>query len=123
MSPRRIQKDAEMFLQSRSLLLAAALMAGSMTVAIAQNNPAANLGSNNSATASPGTADSKSMSGMNTADAGSKPNPAGNYSGSAMSTKPGSTGKTVVPGSTSTQASNSKATTDQRQGPQTTGGK
>jgi hypothetical protein len=112
-----------MFLQPRSLLLAAALMAGSMTVAIAQSNPAGNLGSNNSATASPGTADSKSMSGMNTADAGSPHNPAGNYSGSGINSAPGATGKTVVPGSTSTQASNSKATTDQRQGPQTSGGK
>jgi len=98
------------------------MMAGSMTVAMAQhNNPAGNQGSNNSITASPGTADSRSESGMNTSDAGPSRTALGNYSGS--STSAGSTGRTIVPGNNSSQASNSSATTQQRQGPQTTGGK
>jgi hypothetical protein len=101
-----------------SALLAAALLAASLGTAMAQqNNPTGNLGSNQSITASPGTADSKAASGMNTADSGSRnPNPS-NYSGSSMSsTAPGATGKTIVPGSTSSQASASSGTAEQKTG-------
>jgi len=103
-----------MFLKSRSILLAAALLAAPLASAIAQqNNPAGNMGSNSSVTATPSTADTSSR-GM----------AASNYSGSAMnSTTPGSTGHTVVPGSTSSQASTSNATNEQKMGSQTTGGK
>jgi hypothetical protein len=104
-----------MFSQSRLLLLATGLMAASMATAVAQSNPAGNLGSNNSVTASPGTADSPAVSGMNTGDAGSRGTATSNYSGSAMNgSAPGATGQTVVPGTTSSQAS-SAAGTDQQQ--------
>jgi hypothetical protein len=113
-----------MFLKSRSFLLAASLMAAPMATAVAQQNPAGNLGSNNSATASPGTADSKSGSGMSTGDVGSHRTTTSNYGGSAMNpTTPGATGQTVVPGSTSSQASSAAGTVQQQQGGQTTGGK
>jgi hypothetical protein len=81
---------------SRSLLLSAALMAAPLAGAIAQqNNPAGNYGSNRSATAAPGTADSKPMSGMNTGDAGpGDANSAAARSGSGMT--PGNAGRTLV---------------------------
>jgi len=107
-----------MLMYSRSLLLAATLMAVPVAAAMAQsNNPAGNMGSNNSATASPGTADSKSAAGMNTGDTGPNRTAAGNYAGSAMnSTTPGATGQTVVPGSTSSQANASAGTAEQQMG-------
>jgi hypothetical protein len=107
-----------MFSKSRSLLLATVLMAVPMTAAVAQqNNPTGNMGSNRSVTASPGTADSKAASGLNTGDVGSHNTGASNYGGSAMnSTTPGATGRTVVPGSTSSQAGASTATMGQKSG-------
>jgi hypothetical protein len=111
-----------MFSQSRLLLLAASLMIASVATAMAQSNPAGNLGSNNSVTASPGTADSAAASGMSTGDVGSHGTTTSNYGGSAMnSTAPGATGQTVVPGTTSSQAS-SAAGTDQQQTGSTAGG-
>jgi hypothetical protein len=119
-----VRKDVDMLLNTRSLLLAAGLLAASGATAMAQhNNPAGNQGSNSSVTATPGTADNKSMSGMNTGDVGSR-SAAGNYSSSAMNTTtPGATGRTVVPGSTSSQAGASSGTQEQKTGSQTTGGK
>jgi hypothetical protein len=102
------------------VLLATTLMAAPLATALAQpNNPTGNMGSNNSVTASPGTADSKAVSGMNTGDAGSHSTATGNYSGSAANpTNPGATGRTVVPGSTSSQASSSAGTVEQKTGTQ-----
>ena len=114
-----------MFSKSRSLLLAAALMATPLATALAQqNNPAGNMGSNNSVTASSGTADSKAASGMHTGDVGSHAAVNGNYGGSAMNgTTPGATGRTVVPGSNSSPSSVAAATSEQKTGAQTSGGK
>jgi hypothetical protein len=114
-----------MFLKSSSLLLAAALMAAPMTVAMAQqNNPAGNLGSNRSVTASPGTADSKAASGMNTGDSTANTTGTGNYGSSAMNkTAPGATGQTVVPGTTSSQANSATGTREQKSGAMTGDGK
>lgn len=113
-SPRRVRKDVEMF--SKSILLAATLMAVPLATAMAQqNNPAGNQGSNRSVTASPGTADSKAASGMSTGDVNSRTTGTSNYSGSSMSNNaPGATGKTVVPGSTSSQANSAAGTMDQK---------
>jgi hypothetical protein len=107
-----------MFSRSHTLLLAAALMAAPMATAMAQqNNPTGNMGSNRSVTASPGTADSKAASGMTTGDVGSKATGGSNYGGSAMnSTTPGATGRTVVPGTTSSQANSARGTAEQKSG-------
>jgi hypothetical protein len=88
------------------VLLSAVLFAAPLTGAMAQDsNPTGNYGSNRSMTASPRTADNKTQSGMNTGDAhagGSM----GSYSGSASNPRtPGGTGRSVVPGSNSSQAS------------------
>jgi hypothetical protein len=98
-----------------------------MTAAMAQqNNPTGNMGSNNSVTATPTTGGSpppgvSTPPGMSTTDTGVR-GTAGNYSGSAMSsTTPGATGHTVVPGSTSSQASSAAGTVEQKTGA-TTGG-
>ena len=115
-----------MISKSCSLLLAAGLMVAPMATALAQsNNPAGNLGSNNSASATPGTTDdSKSTPGMNTGDAGSHSTVSGNYSGSAINpTTPGATGRTVVPGDSSSQASASSGTMQERTGSTTAGNK
>jgi hypothetical protein len=88
------------------------------------NNPTGNQGSNSSVTASPGTADNGAVSGMHTGDAGATRTTTSNYGGSAMNpTAPGATGQTVVPGSTSSQASSSAGTSEQQKGAQTAGGK
>jgi hypothetical protein len=123
--PAASSKDQAMASIPRSLLLAASLMAAPMTNAIAQqNNPAGNMGSNNSVTASPGTADTTAASGMSTADVGSRSTTTSNYAGSEMnSTTPGSTGRTVVPGSASSQASSSSGTNEQKTGTTSGGGK
>ena len=122
---RPVRKDTVMFLRSRSLLLTAALLAAPVTTVLAQqNNPMGNMGSNNSVTATPGTADNKASSGMNTADTGARGAPVGNYTGSSMNpTTPGATGKAVVPGSTSSQVGSSAGTVEQKAGPQASGGK
>jgi hypothetical protein len=93
--------------KSRLILLAASLIALPFGIAVAQqNNPAGNMGSNNSATASPGTADRNP--GMNK---GPSPRPAARNTNT-----PGGTGRTVVPGSTSSQAGSAPATTDSKTG-------
>lgn len=105
-----------MLIRYASMAFAAALIAA--PVAMAQsNNPTGNLGSNRSATASPGTADSTSSTGMHTGDSRGG---VSNYGGSSTSMgmtsgTPGSTGHTVVPGNNSTVASDHSATTQQRQ--------
>ena len=109
--------------KSRSLLLAAALMAAPLATAMAQqNNPSGNLGSNHSATASPGTADNKGAPGVSTADMGSRGTTTSNYAPSMNNTSPGATGHKVVPGSTSSQAGSSSGTVEQKAGSQNTGG-
>jgi hypothetical protein len=101
--------------KSRSILLATGLMAFYSAAAIAQsNNPAGNMGSNNSATASPGTADSKPARGMNTGDAGSAPVARSNAA--TNSNAPGGTGTTVVPGSNSSQAGSAAGTAEMKTG-------
>jgi hypothetical protein len=113
-----------MFQKSYPILLAATLVVAPLTAAVAQsNNPPANMGSNRSSTAAPGTADNKAMSGMHTGDTNAPHSTTGNRSGSAMdSTTPGATGRTVVPGSTSNQASSSAGTAEQKSGSVTSGG-
>jgi hypothetical protein len=121
-SVRLVRKDGNMFTKSRSLLLAASLIAAPMATAMAQqNNPTGNMGSNKSVTASPGTADSHSASGMNTGDAGARSTASPTY-GSNNTTAPGATGRTVVPGSTSSQASSSTGTAHQQTGSSSAGG-
>jgi hypothetical protein len=106
---------------SRSLLLSAILLAAPLTGAFAQpNNPAGNYGSNRSETATPGTADSKAASGVNTGDVGSH-GATSNYAGTNPTT-PGATGRTVVPGTTSTQSGDAAATAKTQTGG-TAGGK
>lgn len=111
-----------MLSKSRSILLATALLTAPMTVAMAQqNNPTGNMGSNRSITGTAGTADSKAASGTNTADVGVNNAPTGNYAGMS-GTKPGSTGKTVVPGTNSSQTSAANATREQQSGASPAGG-
>ncbi len=87
-----------MTLNYRFLILATSLVAMPLVGALAQSNPTGNYGTNKTMTAAPGTADNNAASGLSTADANAKPpgasSPAGNYA-------PGSTGRTVVPGSNS----------------------
>ncbi len=113
-----------MFSTSRSLLLAATFIATPMAFASAQqNNPTGNMGSNRSVTASPGTADSKAASGLNSGDVNAHRTTGGNYAGSATnSTKPGATGRTVVPGTSSSQANSASGTAGQKTGTTTSGG-
>jgi hypothetical protein len=100
---------------SRPVLLAAVLAAAPLTLAFAQqNNPAGNMGSNTSVTATPGTADSKALSGMNTADAGAMARRPGSAATNAY--VPGATGKTVVPGSTSSPAAAAAGTAETKSG-------
>jgi hypothetical protein len=108
----------------RSLLLAATLMAAPVANAMAQqNNPAGNMGSNGSVTASPSTADSRPASGMNTADMGSHGTTTSNYAPSMNNPTPGETGHSVVQGSGSSQAGSAAGTVEQRAGQQAGGGK
>jgi len=103
-----------MTLQSRSLMLAASLIAMPMVGAMAQTNPAGNYGSNTSMTASPGTADNSVASGMSTGDANSRPTSM--KPGSTNEFKKGATGQTVVPGSNSSIASTGSNTATQKTG-------
>ena len=109
---------------SRSLLLSAALLAAPLTGAMAQNsNPAGNYGSNRSATAAPGTADSTASSGMTTGDVHSR-GTMQSYSGTAANPRvPGGTGRTVVPGSNSSQARAATGTGNMRTDATTGGSK
>lgn len=100
---------------SRFLILAASLVAMPLAGALAQsNNPTGNYGSNQSMTASPGTADNKAASGMNTADVNATPP---RVSSQAKSNYvPGATGRTVVPGSNSTMAGDVPSSTAAKTG-------
>jgi hypothetical protein len=90
-----------------AVLMAAPLMA------LAQSNPTGNLGSNNSATATPPTANAP-MSGLQAGDATAVPRPP---SGAAQNPRvPGATGQTVVPGTNSTVAGDRPATGSARTG-------
>lgn len=110
-----------MTIHARSVLLAASLVTIPVIGALAQNtNPAGNYGSNKSITASPGTADSKTASGMNTADTNAPrsavpPAATNNYA-------PGATGRTIVPGSNNTVAGATSGSETQKTGVVTGGG-
>jgi hypothetical protein len=112
-----------MLFKSRSLLLAAGLLAIPLGAAMAQqNNPTGNLGSNRSITASPGTADNSSASTVTTGDAGSSTT-TNSYGGSSTNnTVPGATGHTVVPGNNSSQASAAPSTMQEKTGGTTSDG-
>jgi hypothetical protein len=107
-----------MLFNSRSLLIAAGLMAVPLAAAMAQqNNPAGNLGSNRSVTAAPGTADNKGASNLTTGDANAHGTMTNTHGGANMSnTTPGATGRTVVPGTTSSQASSAPSTMQEKTG-------
>ena len=108
---------------SHSLLLSAALLAAPLTGAVAQTNPAGNYGSNRSVTAAPRTADNQAKSGMSTGDEHARA-AAGNYAGTASDPRtPGGTGRTVVPGSNSSQASAAAGSANTRTDATTGGGK
>lgn len=98
----------------RFLALAASLAAIPFAAALAQSNPTGNLGSNTSATASPGTADDKAASGLHTADVNAAhpltTSAAKNYN------PPGRTSRTAVHGTKSTVAADRAATTEQKTG-------
>jgi hypothetical protein len=113
-----------MFSKSHSLLLAAAMLAAPMATAMAQGtNPTGNMGSNRSVTASPGTADSKAVSGMNTGDVGAQSTAGTTYNPTAANPyTPGGTGTTVVPGTMSSQAGSTAGTAQQQTGTTTGGG-
>jgi hypothetical protein len=113
-----------MLFKSRSLLLAAGLLAIPLGAAMAQqNNPTGNLGSNRSVTASPGTADNGSASTMSTGDANSRGTAMNTYGGpSTNNTVPGATGHTVVPGNNSSQASAAPSTMQEKTGGTTSDG-
>jgi hypothetical protein len=110
-----------MTLHSRSFILAASLVAMPLVGALAQNtNPAGNYGSNQSITASPGTADSKAASGMNTAD--SNATPSAIPPGATSNYTPGATGRTIVPGSNSTVAGATPGSQTEKTGTDSGGG-
>jgi hypothetical protein len=113
-----------MFLKSGTILLTAGLIAVTLGIAVAQqNNPTGNQGSNRSITATPGTADNSPGSATGTGSAGSRNTGTSNYGGSAANTTtPGATGRTIVPGSTSSQASSAAGTAEQKTGATSTGG-
>ena len=102
-----------MTLTLRTSMLAAAILAAPLAAFAQSNNPTGNLGSNNSATATPPTADTPS-SGLHTGDANAIP-PA--PSAAAQNPHvPGATGQTVVPGTTSTVAGDRPATGNAKTG-------
>jgi hypothetical protein len=113
-----------MLFKSRSILLAATLMAAPLATAMAQqNNPTGNLGSNRSATAAPGTADSSAASTMHTGDNAARGTSTNSHGGTSMNnTTPGATGHTVVPGSTSSQAGAAGSTVREKTGGTSAGG-
>jgi hypothetical protein len=91
----------------RTSMLAAAIVASPL-IALAQgNNPTGNLGSNDSVTATPPTANSPA-SGLHAADANATPQMT---AGAERNQRvPGATGQTVVPGTTSTIAGDRQGT-------------
>ena len=107
-------------LQTRFLFVAAALAVAPVAAAVAQSNPTGNLGSNQSVTAAPGTADNKAASGMNTA--GVNAMPAVSSAAAVNSATPGGTGKTVVPGSNSSVAGDRAGTAATKTGTTSTPG-
>jgi hypothetical protein len=114
-----------MLFKSRSILLAAALMAAPLATAMAQqNNPTGNLGSNRSTTAAPGTADTSAASTMHTGDNATRGAMTNSTGGGASTnnTTPGATGRTIVPGTTSSQAGSAPSTVQERTGSGATSG-
>ncbi len=97
----------------RNALLAAAIIAVPLTGFAQSSNPAGNLGSNNSTTASPSTANAPSST-LHSGDAKSTPPMP---SAAAQNPHvPGATGKTVVPGTTSTIAGDRGSTANAKTG-------
>jgi hypothetical protein len=108
-------QEESMISISRPLVLAVVLAGAPLTSVLAQGNPAGNMGSNTSITATPGTADNKALSGMNTADATAMPaRPPSSAATNAY--VPGATGKTIVPGSTSSPAAAAAGTAEAKTG-------
>jgi len=106
---------------SQTLFFAASMLAAPAMGALAQSaNPAGNYGSNRSVTASPGTADSQSASGMHTGDVGSgstySPTRPMTRGMAANPNKPGATGQAVVPGNNSTASDTYGATRNTQTG-------
>ncbi|WP_428538142.1 hypothetical protein [Rhodopila sp.] len=115
---RQIEGTFDMLSKSPSLIVAAVLVTAPMLSAMAQqNNPTGNMGSNSSATATP-------MTKNNSPGAGSMAKGTAGENGTKARNRvaPGATGKTVVPGSKSSQASAADATKQQKSGSPTTGG-
>lgn len=103
-----------MFSKTGSLLFAAGLIVAPLAGAVAQqNNPAGNMGSNSSATGTPGTVDSNAAA-RSTSTYGT------GGTGSTSNARPGGTGTTVVPGTMSSQANSATGTMEQKKGPSTT---
>ena len=98
---------------SVAVALAATPVAGAYAQ---QNNPAGNLGSNRSSTATPGTADNSAASGMRTGDVRPSARGTSNSGGSSMASQPGGTGRTVVPGNNSTVSGDTRASTNDKTG-------
>lgn len=94
--------EAPMTANARALLLAAALVAAPLAGALAQSSPTGNYGTNQSTSASPGTVDNKATSGLNAASSQHKPSTT--TAAAANKNVPGATGRTIVPGSSSTIA-------------------
>jgi hypothetical protein len=101
-------------MSARLLVLAVSLVAIPLVGALAQNNPTGNLGSNKSVTASPGTADNKAASGIDTGDVNAKHTRPKRVA--RNSSTPGGTGKTVVHGDKSTVKGDTAGTAEQKTG-------
>jgi hypothetical protein len=97
----------------RNSMLAAAIFAAPLTAFAQSNNPTANLGSNKSTTATPPTADTRSST-LHTGDANATPHAPG--AAAQNPHVPGATGKTVVPGTTSTVAGDRSSTANAKTG-------
>ena len=88
--------------KSRIALMTVALFATPMLAMAQSNNPTGNMGSNRSEMAAGTNVDKMQKPGMGTADVQSGANPSKPNAMAKDSTVAGATGKTVVPGSSST---------------------
>jgi hypothetical protein len=100
--------------RTRFLLVAATLVAGPMAGALAQSNPAGNLGSNKSVTAAPNTVDQAGPGKLHSAESNVVPAPPS--PGATDRRVPGATGRTVVPGTNSSVAGDGRSTADTKAG-------
>jgi len=97
----------------RTVMLAATILAAPFAAFAQSNNPAGNMGSNSSVTATPPTANS-TAAGMNTGDVKATAKTPGAMERSPS--VPGATGNTVVPGSNSTVAGDHAGTANAKTG-------